>query len=295
MPTPLRDARISVVVVARNEGSHLRKTVLRLLDTLPDTCEIVIVDDDPCDAGSGLVAGIEGNLHLLQSSHLGVTKARNFGAQHSSGDVIVFADAHIDTPPEWWLPLLELLENESIGAVAPAISVMGTPDVKGYGLTIKAYDLSTRWLRRESSLPYCVPILPGCCLAMRRETFQATGGFDPGLRDWGTSDVELSIRIWLLGLELWVAPNVDVQHLFRPEHPYPVAWRSVLHNKLRTALVHLSDRRVQLVVDALKHHDDFAAALILALHSEWESRRSYMKERRSQEDDWFFQRFVPDL
>jgi hypothetical protein len=52
---------------------------------------------------------------------------------------------------------------------------------------------------------------------------------------------------------------------------------------------------VQLVVDALKHHADFAAALTLAIHSQWEGRRFGLKGRSSHGDDWFFQRFVPDL
>ena len=38
--------------------------------------------------------------------------------------------------------------------------------------------LEVEWLDRQGDKPYPVPLLPGGCLAMRRDTFEAIGGFD---------------------------------------------------------------------------------------------------------------------
>ena len=45
--------KISVIVVTRNEGAELRRTVENLRDTLPARSEIVIVDDASTDGSDG--------------------------------------------------------------------------------------------------------------------------------------------------------------------------------------------------------------------------------------------------
>jgi len=48
--------RISVVVISRNEGGELRRTVENFDDTLPAGSEIVVVDDGSTDGSAGSVA-----------------------------------------------------------------------------------------------------------------------------------------------------------------------------------------------------------------------------------------------
>ena len=52
----------------------------------------------------------------------------------------------------------------------------------GYGLTFKGPDLGVAWLGKKAERPFAVPIIPGCCLAMRRDVFESIGGFDEGYR-----------------------------------------------------------------------------------------------------------------
>src|SRR5260370_1455603 len=115
-------ARISAVVIARNEGLNLRSTVENLWTTLPPGSEIVVVDDGSTDGCSDFLERPPAGIRRLRSADLGVARARNWGAHVTSGDVIVFADAHIRLPPQWWKPLVALLERPRIGAVAPCIS-----------------------------------------------------------------------------------------------------------------------------------------------------------------------------
>ena len=141
-------------------------------------------------------------------------------------------------PPEGWSdPLLELLARPEVGAVAPAISMMqpAAAASTGYGQKWCDASLAVGWLGQQSSAPYPVPLLCGCFLALRRDVFTEIGGFDSGMVLWGAEDSELSIRLWTLGYECWVAPEVDVQHAFRARFPYEVKWEPVLHNRLRLA------------------------------------------------------------
>ena len=216
---------LSVVVISLNEGESLRRTVDNLRDTLPPQSEIIVVDDGSTDGSVGFLSdGYPGVTLLRPEERLGVARARNFGAQHATGDVLVFSDAHVRTPEGWSAPLLELLARPNVGAVAPAIGMMQPegPGSTGYGQKWCDASLAVGWLSQQSGTPYPVPLLCGCFLALRRDVFAEIGGFDSGMVVWGAEDSELSIRLWTFGYECWVAPEVDVQHAFRARFPYEI-------------------------------------------------------------------------
>jgi len=284
--------RISVVVISRDEGVRLRRTVDNLAGTLPPASEILVVDDGSVDGSPDFLAGRRrGQARLWRTANLGVARARNEGARRTQGDVLVFADAHLSLDAAWWKPLVELLANPKTGAAAPAIADIRHTEKRGYGLSLPRPDLEADWLPRQYSRPYAVPILPGCCLAMRRDTFDKTGGFDGGMLCSGGVDNELGLRFWLLGYEMVVDPGTEVQHLFRRRFPYPVTWETVLHNRLRLALTHLGARRTAKVVRELRGYRAFPAALVLAIDGGVASRRAQLLARRKYDDDWFFERF----
>lgn len=287
-------ARISVVVPTLDEGAYLRSTVENLQATLPENSEIIVVDDGCRDGSCDFLAAAEGSVRLVQSNRLGVAKARNFGAARSRGHVIVFADSHLTLPPGWWAPMVEILQNPTAGGVAPAISDMENRDREGFGLRFEGPNLDVEWLERQGDTPYQVPLLPGMCMAMRRDVFEATGGFDSGLIHWGSTENEMSLRLWLLGYELWLVPKVGVAHLFRDHHPYHVEWSAVLHNALRLASVHFETERIVRVVRALRQHESFPEALALTVAGDVSARRQEFAQRRAHNSEWFFNKFGPD-
>jgi GT2 family glycosyltransferase len=283
---------ISVVVITRNEGLILRNTVENLQYTLPPRHEILVVDDMSSDGSTVFLQQSESSARLVRAKRrLGVAQARNFGASCASGRILVFCDAHLSFPQNWHRPMVELLDDPLIGAVAPCISDMAVHHRKGFGLCPSGPDLDVQWLNRKGNDPYPVPLLPGACMAMRRDTFQHTDGFDQGLIRYGVEDCELSLRFWLMGYELWLVPAVDVAHQFREQIPYMVPWRTVLHNRLRMAFLHLSDSRRERVVKTLETYPAFQAAIALVSQGDVEVRRADLMSRRKRDDDWYFQRF----
>ncbi|MDP8980748.1 MAG: glycosyltransferase [Acidobacteriota bacterium] len=287
----MRPNRISVVVITRNEGEELRRTVENLDDTLPASGEIVVVDDGSTDGSANRVAPRRGRIKLLRKRGLGVARARNLGARHASGDTLVFADAHIRLGEFWWRPLIEIVSNPKVGGAAPAIMNMPKIERKGYGATLTGPDFKLSWLRKKGNAPFAAPILPGCCMAMRRDVFEASGGWDEGMLQRGGVDNEGCVRLWLFGFELMVAPEVVVRHKFRKQSPYPVGWPQYLHNRLRLAFAHLNPRRMGKVVGAMREHEAFGEALALVLEGDITARRREMLARRVRSDDWFFEKF----
>lgn len=286
---------ISAVIISLNEGETLRSTVENLQSTLPPSSEIIVVDDGSTDGSADFLGDRPDVMLLRPPQRLGVAKARNFGAAHAHGDVLVFSDAHVAAPPRWYEPLLDLLARPEIGAVAPAISMMQPGSGAGYGQKWSDASLAVEWLSCRSTAPYPVPLLCGCFLAIRRDLFQQVGEFDSGMILWGAEDVEFSMRLWTLGYECWVAPGVEVQHAFRPRFPYEVKWEPILHNRMRLASLHFGPQRLARVLERLKKYDEFAQASARLLSGDLGSRQSSIRAKRRFDDDWFFSRFPAEL
>ena len=282
--------KISVVVISRNEGRELKRTVENFDATLPSGSEIVVIDDGSTDGSADEVPTRRGRIKLLRVENYGVARARNLGAAEARGDVIVFADAHLRLPLDWWRPMLEVLENPRVGGVAPAI-VGYRQDVIGYGLTFQDSRLEVRWRRRKPRGPQPAPIIPGCCFATRRDVLGATGGWDDSQLQRGNIDNEGCVRFWMLGYELMITPDTVVAHKFRKRSPYHVGWPEFLFNRLRLAFVHFNPQRLGKVVAALRNYPDFGEALALLAASDIAQRRREIHARRIRDDNWYCNRF----
>jgi glycosyltransferase involved in cell wall biosynthesis len=284
------ESKISVVVISRNEGAELKRTVENFDDTLPPAAEIVVIDDGSTDGSADRMATRRGRIKLHRVQGFGVARARNFGASQTRGNIIVYADAHLRLDPFWWRPLVEVLEDPKVGGVAPAIS--GYRDgLVGYGLTFSDARLEVRWLRRKPHAPRAAPIIPGCCFAMRRDVMEASGGWDDGQLQRGNIDNEGCVRFWLLGYELMIAPDTVVAHKFRKRSPYHVGWAEFLFNRLRLAFVHFSPERLGKVVSALRTYPGFGEALAILAASDIADRRRGLESRRIHDDNWYCDKF----
>jgi GT2 family glycosyltransferase len=305
-------ARISVVVPACNESTWLERTITQFRATLPSRSEIIVIDNGSTDGCADFLArqatpvatrracseqwrewqqvrnGI--TTRLVQTPQpLGVAGARNLGLDYATGEVVVWADAHVDVPAGWWPPLVATLNRPGVGLVGPAFGVLGDPDyIKMYGQYVADAKLRTQWLPQRAEEPYPVPVLGGGFLAMRHDVLAQTGAFDAGMQQWGSEDLELSLRLWLLGYEVWMVPEVEVPHYFRDRNPYHVEWQRVIANQLRTIFLHLSGERLARAVHGLMDDPRFPRAMAACAESDLWQRREELLARRVHDDDWFF-------
>jgi GT2 family glycosyltransferase len=266
--------------------------VLSLLAGLPQDGEIIVVDDQSTDGSAAAVTGLADCVTVLRpDERLGAPGARNYGAMHASGEVLLFSDAQVQAATAWAEPLLRALERPDVGAVGPVVAAMGTPECRGCGFRWRDAELGVEWLALQGDSPYPVPMLGGCFVALRRETFAAVEGFDQGLVIWGQEDAELSLRLWTLGYECLLVPEVEVSHLFRARHPYQIDWEILLHNMLRVAAIHFDQRRIAQLVDCMRGNAAFPAAFARLSEGDAWRRRDRLRATRRYDDDWFFRRF----
>ena len=288
--------KVSIVIPALNEGENLVDTVRCVLEntSYPDW-EIIVVDDGSTDGSSDRLAhvlGDEGRVGLVRAGGGGAGQARNLGATCASGRILIFLDAHCYTPPQWIDGLTGPLADPRVGMVGSALGIMGDgSDARGLGLTWRDASLEVDWLGQRENTPYPVPFLSAACQAVRKADLERLGHYDNGMTRYGSEDLELCLRYWLMGYEVLVQPQTVVYHLFRGNHPYEILEQNMLYNRLRMGMLHLSDERLNRVLNYHRNVPTFDQTMGWLRRSDVVSRRRQLQELRCRDDDWFCTRF----
>lgn len=292
----MESGKVSIIISACNEGENLIDTVQCILtNTIYTNFEVVVVDDGSTDGSGDNVAACfskENRVVVKKAAGLGVAGGRNLGAQVAKGEIFVFLDGHTYTPPGWIEALIEPLGDPLIGMVSPVFgSLTESKGPKGFGGTWRGISLEMDWLPQQGAEPYPVPVLPGGCQVVRKQVFNRIGGYDSGMIRWGSEDMEISLRTWLMGYDGVVQPNAVVYHLFRKRHPYHVELPEVIYNRLRMALLHFSNKRAARIIDHYRDMPDFGQIMLWLLDSDVAEKRRELIKLRSRDDEWYIQRF----
>lgn len=288
--------KVSVVIPAHNEGENLVDTVRCVLEnTVHPDYDIIVVDDSSTDGSGDRLShdfGKDSRVSVIRAQGVGVANARNLGATCASGKILIFLDAHCYTPPNWLVGLIQPLAETRVGMVGPAMATMQySSDVRGLGLTWRNSSLELEWLEQRENTPYPVPLLCGACQAVRKADFERLGCYDAGMTRWGSEDEELCLRTWLMGYEVLVQPQTVIYHLFRESHPYETQVQKIFYNRLRLAMLHLSDARVSRFLNCHKNIPGIDEIVGWLQQSDVMNRRSELQALRCRDDDWFCTRF----
>jgi glycosyltransferase involved in cell wall biosynthesis len=288
--------RVSIVIPALNEGANLVDTVRCVLENTayPDF-EVLVVDDGSTDGSGDRLSNVFGNdrrVGMVRAEGIGAANARNLGATCASGKILIFLDAHCYTPPDWMDGLIQPLADTRVGMVGSAIAIMRHGgDVRALGLTWRDASLEVDWLGQRENTPYPVPLLGAACQAVRKADLERLGYYDNGMTRYGSEDLELCLRYWLMGYEVLVQPQTVIYHLFRESHPYEIQAQEMIYNRLRLAMLHLSNERVDRVLNYHRNMPGFNEIMGGLRRSDVMSRRSQLQELRCRDDDWFCTRF----
>ena len=288
-PSRFGSPEFSIIIPNKDEGDLLVRTVHSVVASKGPSFEVIVVDDRsrrPPDLN-----GRWPNVVQIDGPGLGVAPARNLGAERARGRYLVFLDGHVSVPPDWLVHIERVFQAyPQLAAVSPGIAVEGDVDMVGFGLTWDER-LQIHWLAQPADELAEVPLLPGGCVAVRREVFETSGGFNRGFRGHGYDDQEFSLRLWLLGYHLACLRDVVVVHRFRTEFPYPVEPWQHYYNLLRMAVSHFNEARIGKVLAMVQQAVDPSLLLARILTDDTMDDRRRWLEIRAHDDDWFMSRF----
>lgn len=179
-----KNKTISFIVPAKNEEEHIGRCLDSLLAAIKDRddCEIIVIDNGSTDATID-IANSKG-VRLLLRPGITVSALRNIGADAALGKFLAFIDADVTVATDWVETALELMRP---GGVAMVGTSPGIPDKSTW--VAKAWHLQVLARAKRCRRPW----LESMNAVVRRDVFQAVGGFDESLVT--CEDVDLGYRI----------------------------------------------------------------------------------------------------
>ena len=212
---------VSVIVCTRDRAESCRATVQRLLETLPQTGRLVVVDqskDRSTETELRSLPGFDGATYI-RSSRRGLSAARNEGAAVATGDVLLFTDDDCLSEPGWaetWAGCFA--EEGDIGIGFGQVSCPPFDAAKGY-----TAGFNTREGRHGSELFRLGAghVGMGANMAMTKVVWRTLGGFDEGLgagsRFAAGEDADFAYRAAKAGLVIRHLCSARVWHYgYRP-------------------------------------------------------------------------------
>ena len=247
--------RATVVIASLNEGARLWKTARSCIDTTVGLGYEVLVADDGSDDGS-----LEELRHrcgdvrvVTHDARRGVASTKDLGARSALGEVLVFLDGHCKPEAGAIARLVaDVEEMDGRAVVTPAVPALDTDtwenrrDVVGYGYAIELAQFTCRWadratLRRRGRFLESQALI-GCAVAMHRDLYEELQGFDTGMRQWGSEDIDFGLRVWMMGSLILNDPDAVVGHRFRATFDnFEVTPSHTLSNQLRMARKNFDD------------------------------------------------------
>ncbi|HEY6065937.1 MAG TPA: glycosyltransferase [Thermoanaerobaculia bacterium] len=201
--------RVSVVVPAFDDPVGLAECLDALAPSAGPENEIIVVDDASTDE-TPAVAARSGVRLLRMERNSGPGAARNFGARHATGDVVLFVDSDVVVGPDTVSRVARALEEH------PEIAaVFGSYDAapRAPGLVSQFRNLLHHFVHQQGD-PEASTFWAGCG-AVRRSVFEAVGGFDPSRSLRSIEDIELGYRLRDAGHRILLDRDLHVTHLKR--------------------------------------------------------------------------------
>lgn len=298
--------KVSFVIATRNENPDtVAATIQGLLATsyYGNWREIIVVDD--CSDERFVYYHPE-VIVMRNAEPMGSCLSRRRGCAAACGDVVVGLDAHMSFAPGW---LEEMLKYVDSGALLcpPWMNYRQTQTYHwgcrfGWQGTrdhdnLKVAGLSYIGLFAPERMEPVVdiPMVIGACYVMRKDAYEAIGGWNPHYEIYGSEEQDISARAWLLGHGVKCVTGARVGHLDRDDTnrtPFDISWGYYEHNQAIMLKSLFEPETTRILEDYLEPMlPEVRESLARRDITEW---RDFIQRRRKMSDAEFFQRFLKD-
>ena len=210
--------QVSFIVPLYNCVAYTQAMLASLAASLPAGLqyEVILVDDGSTDGTRAWLATLGAPFRVVfNPENLGYASANNRGAELARGESLALLNNDLILPPGWWEPLAALQRRlgDRAGVLGNVQRDARTGAVDHAGLFINAKGKPEHLRRRGwwTRAARRVPAVTGACCLIRRQLWQALGGFDPGFHN-GCEDVDLCFRAEADGRINAVALRSVVRH-----------------------------------------------------------------------------------
>ena len=198
---------VSAIIPNLNGEKTIGLCLEALFNSDHDSFEVIVVDDHSTDNSVSIIEQFPCSLVRLDEPG-GAARARNTGAQHSSGALLFFTDADC------------LVQKETLSIAEKAARQQGQDVIIGGTYTCRPFDhnffslfqsvfIHFSELKNSSKPDY----VAAHAMIISADAFRLTGGFPKDFLPI-IEDVEYSHRLRRQGYNLIMEPTIQVQHFF---------------------------------------------------------------------------------
>jgi len=245
--------RISVIVPVRNGSKHLPRCLEALSHSEYVQFEVIVVDDCSTDI-TPQIAERYGARCVRTPRTVGPGGARNLGAQHAGGEILLFVDSDVVMPPGALCLIAEDFRRDPELA-----AVFGSyDDTPPWTSFISQYKNLMHHYVHQASSESAATFWAGCG-AVRKTVFEEFGGFDAATYAVPSiEDIALGLEMARAGRKIQLDKRLAVKHLKR--------W--TFRNLLRADILHHVNDRLPVLraIARAEHATEFVASSAHVLH-----------------------------
>jgi GT2 family glycosyltransferase len=207
----------SIILVNYNKRDDIVRCLRSVLKTSEPAFEVVVVDNASTDGSADVVEEeFPGVITIRSDTNLGFGAGCNLGVSHASASCLVFLNPDTLVESGWLGPLIESVDSQAVGLATSKILMLDELDrINTCGNTVHITGLTLcRGLGAPSSSfadEEEVDAVSGAAFAIRRDVFEALGGFDESMFLY-MEDTDLSLRARLAGWQSVCVPRSRVFH-----------------------------------------------------------------------------------
>jgi GT2 family glycosyltransferase len=234
-------ATLSVVVVTHDSADAVSRSLPAIAAQLRDGDELIVCDNASTDGTPERARDLVPGARIVETgANLGYGAANNRGAELACGELLLFLNPDAVVGPGFRDAIeLPLREGRGWAAWQGLVTAGEGSEVNTWGGVVHFSGIAWaggagRPIAEAPETPGEVAFASGACLAIRRAEWEAAGPFAPGYFLYH-EDVELSLRLWLLGRRVGVEPRARCEHDYEFDKG-PGKWLHLERNRWATLL-----------------------------------------------------------
>lgn len=253
--------KISIIVRSYNEAAHIGKLMLGIAAQTLRPHEVIVVDSGSTDDTVAIASRFGAKIITIDTREFTFGRALNLGCKAASGDILVFASAHVYPSRRSWLAeLVKPFEDRRV--------VLSYGKQRGDGTNkYSEHQIFKAWFPEQSVCPQRSYFCNNANCAVRRETWLEQA-YDETLT--GLEDLDWAKRAQEKGGWIAYASRAEIIHV------HDESWMSVRNRYRREAM---ALRRI----DRSAHFTAFDFARMLVTNCIADVRQAFRERRMLKE------------
>ncbi|MDD4893795.1 MAG: glycosyltransferase [Candidatus Omnitrophica bacterium] len=219
----MESPHLSIVIPVYNAQRYIKRCIDSVLkQSLPsDQYDVIVVNDGSSDDTGTILKGYGNKICVISQLRKGPAVARNLGARHGRGKVLLFTDADCIADVNWARNMLVPFSN----ANADIVQGVYRTNQKQMVARFAQIEIEQRYYRME--VKQCIDMIGTYSAAFRKEIFERFKGFNETFPMASGEDLEFIWRIRNQSKDVKIVLNRDA-YVF---HTHPATFRAYWQQK----------------------------------------------------------------